>query len=76
MTDDVLPYEEAKIRLLNGAHTMVSYPAFLSGLRKVDEALKDELFRGYLQRFLNDDAGPWLPNMPGTHISLIIICWC
>lgn len=65
LTNDVLPYEEAKIRLLNGAHTMVSYPAFLAGYRKVDEALRDPLLKSYLQRFLKEDAGPWLPQLPG-----------
>jgi len=69
MTDNVEPYEEAKIRLLNGAHTMVSYPAFLSGHRKVDEALHDPLFKDFLQGFMNEDAGPWLSNLPGMDLD-------
>lgn len=40
LTSNVTPYEEAKIRLLNGSHQMLSYPSFLSGLRRVDIALQ------------------------------------
>ncbi|MBM7117479.1 mannitol dehydrogenase family protein [Archangium primigenium] len=67
-TQDVSPYEEAKIRLLNATHTMLSYPAYLSGLRKVDDALHDPLFFGYLRGFLDHDAGVWLKSLPGLDI--------
>ena len=67
-TQDVSPYEEAKIRLLNATHTMLSYPAYLSGLRKVDDALHDPLFFSYLRGFLDHDAGVWLKSLPGLDI--------
>eukprot|EP01117_Protostelium_nocturnum_P003329 TRINITY_DN1429_c0_g1_i1.p1 TRINITY_DN1429_c0_g1~~TRINITY_DN1429_c0_g1_i1.p1 ORF type:complete len:269 (-),score=91.35 TRINITY_DN1429_c0_g1_i1:49-855(-) len=69
MTNNVTPYEEAKIRLLNGSHQMLSYPAFLTGLRRVDEALKEPLFRTYLENFLNQDSGPFLQDIPGMELS-------
>jgi mannitol 2-dehydrogenase len=69
MTDDVTPYEEAKIRLLNGSHQMLSYPAFLSGFRRVDVALTDPLFSDYIQSFLDKDAGPWLQSIPGMELN-------
>jgi len=65
MTHDVLPYEEAKIRLLNGSHTMMSYPCFLAGLRKVDDAVNDPLFADYIRGFLFEDAGKFIENIPG-----------
>ncbi|WNG47068.1 mannitol dehydrogenase family protein [Archangium minus] len=67
-TKDVSPYEEAKIRLLNATHTMLSYPAYLAGLRKVDDALHDPLFFSYLRGFLDHDAGVWLKSLPGLEI--------
>lgn len=70
MTNDVLPYEEAKIRLLNASHTMLSYPAFLAGERKVDEAIKDPLFAEYIRGFLFEDAGKYIPNIPGMDMDL------
>ncbi|WP_224242378.1 mannitol dehydrogenase family protein [Hyalangium gracile] len=69
ITKDVSPYEEAKIRLLNASHTMLSYPAYLSGYRKVDEALRDPLFSGYLRDFLDHDAGVWLRSLPGLELE-------
>jgi mannitol 2-dehydrogenase len=69
LTDNVSPYEEAKIRLLNGSHQMLSYPSFLAGLRRVDIALEDDLFRNYLQKFLNEDSGPHLKSIPGMELD-------
>jgi mannitol 2-dehydrogenase len=69
LTDDVSPYEEAKIRLLNASHTMLSYPAYLAGHRQVDEALRDPLFVDYLRAFLDQDASPWLRSLPGLDLE-------
>ncbi|WP_224366401.1 mannitol dehydrogenase family protein [Hyalangium versicolor] len=69
ITKDVSPYEDAKIRLLNASHTMLSYPAYLSGYRKVDDALHDPLFSGYLRDFLDRDAGVFLRSLPGLDIE-------
>lgn len=69
VTDCVTPYEEAKIRLLNGSHQMLSYPAFLSGHRKVDSALSDKLFRDYIRDFLDKDAAVWLQSIPGMDLE-------
>jgi len=70
MTKDVTPYEEAKIRLLNGSHQMISYPAFLAGERSVDVALNDPLLSKYIKDFLNNDAGPWLQSIPGMDLEV------
>jgi len=69
LTSNVTPYEEAKIRLLNGSHQMLSYPSFLSGLRRVDIALQDPLFFQYIHNFLNQDSGPWLSDIPGMELG-------
>ncbi|TCV92412.1 mannitol 2-dehydrogenase [Luteibacter rhizovicinus] len=69
VVEDVTPYEEAKIRLLNGSHQMLSYPAFLSGHRRVDVAVSDPLFHGYLKSFLDKDAGVWLRSLPGMELE-------
>lgn len=69
IVEDVSPYEDAKIRLLNGSHQMLSYPAFLSGHRQVDVAVKDPLFNSYLRDFLDHDAGVWLASLPGMDLE-------
>jgi mannitol 2-dehydrogenase len=70
MTDDVTPYEEAKIRLLNGTHQMLSYPAFLAGKRKVDEALNDPVLFGYLRNYLFEAAGKYIPTIVGLDLDV------
>ena len=41
LVDDVHPYEEAKIRILNGAHLALAYLAALRGFETYDAALRD-----------------------------------
>lgn len=64
-TEDVSAYENMKLSLLNASHSMLSYPAFLAGYRKVDEAMRDELFVRYLRDFMNIDITPYVPA-PGS----------
>ncbi|PCJ07558.1 MAG: mannitol-1-phosphate 5-dehydrogenase [Rhodobacteraceae bacterium] len=51
IADDVDPYEEAKIRILNGGHTCLTYLAALKGIKTFDAAMRDpelhEHFWGY-----------------------------
>ena len=64
-TDDVAPYENMKLSLLNASHTLLSYPSFLSGYRKVDEAMKDSRIRKFVKDFMDIDITPYVPA-PGT----------
>lgn len=48
-TDDVSPYKKRKVRVLNGAHTSMVFPALLCGIETVGECLKDELINAYLK---------------------------
>ncbi len=40
IVDDVDPYEEAKIRILNGGHTALCYLGALAGLKTFDQAME------------------------------------
>lgn len=64
-TDDVTAYENMKLSLLNASHTLLSYPAFLAGYRKVDDAMHDPRFARYLRAFMDRDITPYVPA-PGT----------
>lgn len=59
-THEVEAYENVKLRLLNASHSMLAYPAFLAGYRKVDEALGNKTFRTYLDDFMHEDASPFI----------------
>lgn len=48
-TDDIASYKKRKVRVLNGAHTSMVFPAMLCGIETVGECLKDELINKYLK---------------------------
>lgn len=50
MVADVRPFEEMKLRLLNGAHSGIAYLALLSGHSTVSEAFADPAIRAFVDR--------------------------
>lgn len=64
-TQDVTTYENMKLSLLNASHTLLSYPAFLSGYRKVDVAISDERIKKFVRGFMDIDITPYVPA-PGN----------
>ncbi|MEE3663976.1 fructuronate reductase [Brenneria sp. g21c3] len=38
---DVLPYEEMKLRMLNGSHSFLAYLGYLAGYQYIDECMQD-----------------------------------
>lgn len=69
-TDDVTAYENMKLSLLNASHTLLSYPAFLAGYRKVDEAMRDERLVRYLRTFMDQDITPYVPAPGNTDLEM------
>ena len=69
-THDVAAYENMKLSLLNASHTLLSYPAFLAGYRKVDDAMHDQRFVRYLEQFMNTDITPYVPAPGNTDLDL------
>lgn len=51
-TNDVAPYKKRKVRVLNGAHTSVVFPALLCGLETVGACLEDTQIHAYLHTCL------------------------
>jgi mannitol 2-dehydrogenase len=68
-TDDVTPYEEMKIKLLNGGHMALTYLGFLKGYRFVHEAMNDPLLRRYVRAFMDLDVTPQLAPVPGIDLK-------
>ncbi len=64
-TDDVAPYEQVKIRMLNGSHLVLGYAGTLLGFAKVHEAMADPLVARLIARFLDEDAAPLIEAPPG-----------
>lgn len=68
-TDDVSAYENMKLSLLNASHTLLSYPSFLSGYRKVDDAMHDERIAQFVRDFMNIDITPYVPAPGHTNLE-------
>jgi tagaturonate reductase len=59
-TNDLAPYRERKVRVLNGAHTMLVLAAYLAGKDTVRECMQDPLLRRYVERGIHDEILPTL----------------
>lgn len=68
-TDDVTPYEDMKIKLLNGSHLALTYLGFLKGYRFVHETMNDPLFVRYLRAYMDLDVTPQLSPVPGIDLT-------
>jgi len=69
-TDDVTAFENMKLSLLNASHTLLSYPSFLKGYRKVDEALRDAEVVQLIRNFMDIDITPYVPAPDNTDLDL------
>ena len=68
LTEAVAPWEEAKLRLLNGAHSALAYLGALSGLAFVHEVIAVPAFRAFVER-LWDEAAASLSPPAGLDIA-------
>jgi mannitol 2-dehydrogenase len=66
---DVEPYELMKLRLLNASHQALCYFGYLCGYRLVHEAAQDPLFQAFLLGYMDTEATPTLPPVPGVDLG-------
>jgi len=58
--DDIAPYAKRKVRILNGAHTMMAMPAHLHGLATIKACMDDPLMMAYLHKGVFEEIVPTL----------------
>jgi mannitol 2-dehydrogenase len=68
-TADVAPYELMKIRILNGGHAAIAYPAALLDIHFVHEAMAHPLVRDFLGKLTRDEIIPTVPPPPQTDLE-------
>lgn len=51
-TADVEPYEQMKLRMLNGSHSLIAYMGYLAGYQHVRDAMADENIKTLVRRHL------------------------
>jgi mannitol 2-dehydrogenase len=65
---DVTPYENMKIRILNGGHALIAYPAGLMDIHFAHEAMEHPLILGFLRKVEGDEIIPIVPPVPNTDL--------
>lgn len=66
---DVAPYELAKLRMLNGAHSALAYLGLARGLEFVDDAVADRVIGPLIDRLMRDEAATSLTPAPGQNLG-------
>ena len=65
---DVAPYENMKLRLLNGSHSTLAYLGYLAGYETVSDTMQDANYRRLAEGVM-DDAATTLKMPPGADVA-------
>ena len=67
------PYENAKLRMLNGSHSTLAYLGTLIGYDTVDQAMGDLLLHDFIETMLREEIEPTLdrPGLPAYRADLL-----
>ncbi|WP_308562371.1 fructuronate reductase [uncultured Klebsiella sp.] len=60
MTDNVLPWEQMKLRMLNGSHSFLAWLGYLAGHTHISDCMQDPVFRNAAYRLMLDEQAPTL----------------
>lgn len=72
ITGDVAAFEQAKLRLLNGAHSTLAYLGSLAGIATVAEAMRDPALAGFVEALMREDILPGVRAPRGLHLDAYI----
>lgn len=60
LVDDVLPYEEMKLRMLNGSHSFLAYLGYLAGYQHIDDCMQDANYVAAAHHLMLNEQAPTL----------------
>ncbi len=66
---DIAPFELMKLRLLNGAHSSMSYLGYLAGRETIADCMRDEALAFFVSHLMHSEVTPTLPVPPGADIE-------
>lgn len=67
--NDVRPYEEMKLRMLNGSHSLLAYLGYLAGYETIDACMTDENFLKMARHFMKEEAATTLNMEQGVDLT-------
>ncbi len=68
LTDDVVPWENAKLRMLNGTHSVLAYAGRVAGRASMADAVNDPEIAAQARAFMFEDALPTLTPPAGADL--------
>lgn len=68
LVEDIKPFKEQKVAILNGAHTAMVPVAFLAGLDTVGEAMQDQAISHYINALIRQEIIPTL-DLPAGELN-------
>lgn len=68
LVSEVAPYETAKLRMLNGAHSALAYLGLARGHEFVHQAVADPTIRPLIERLMRQEAAESLNPAPGQDL--------
>ena len=66
---DVAPYEAAKLRMLNGAHSALAYLGLERGYTYVHQAIADPALRPLIDSLMREEAAPTIDPAPTQDLA-------
>ncbi|QIQ20420.1 mannitol dehydrogenase family protein [Zophobihabitans entericus] len=66
--DDVVPYEEMKLRMLNGSHSFLAYLGYLAGYQHINDCMNDADYKKATKQLMMKQQAPTL-HVP-AHVNL------
>lgn len=69
LVTQVAPYETAKLRMLNGAHSLLAYCGLRAGHTCVHEAIADPALRSLAEQLMRNEAAPTIATAPGQDLA-------
>ena len=66
--DDIHPYKQRKVKILNGSHTALVPVAYLCGIDTVGESMNDKTISKYVRDFIFDEVNPTI-NLPQDQMT-------
>lgn len=69
MVADVTAHETMKLRLLNGAHSVLAYLGYLAGHETIADTVADPAFAGFVRRLWAEEIIPATPAPAGVNLT-------
>ena len=66
---DVAPWEEAKLRMLNGTHSVIAYAGRVFGYATMDQAVQAPQIADHARTYMFDDALPSVDTPAGADLT-------